>query len=165
MIKVTFQTFCGLIADWWRVWGVPLGGVQRWRHWGVTVLVVHLWAGEPLIVPGFAAAVSLAVYRALVPLQSALVLRLFQRAGPPGLLERVCRLWLGGAQQTSHRQHPLNGLCCAGWGRTFSVGGRRDSFLKKVPRWRRVHGGLSRILFYLFIWLNGPRIIRIFEEA
>lgn len=24
--------FCGLIADWWRVRGVPLGGVQRWRH-------------------------------------------------------------------------------------------------------------------------------------
>lgn len=79
---------------------MPLGGVQRWRHGGVTVLVVRLWAaavaaakgaGEPLIVPGFAA-VALAVHRALVPLQSVLGrLPLLQRralagTGPPGLL-------------------------------------------------------------------------------
>lgn len=34
--------FCGLIADWWGVGGMPLGGVQWWRHGGVTVLVVCL---------------------------------------------------------------------------------------------------------------------------
>lgn len=111
--------FCGLIADGWGVRGVPLGRVQRWRQRGVTVLVVRLWAGQPLIVPGLAAAVALTVHRALLHLQSTLVLRqLLGRAlagaGPPGLLGRGYLLRLGGAQQTSHRQHPLNGLFCAG---------------------------------------------------
>lgn len=63
--------FGGLVADWWRVGGVSLGGVQRWRHGGVTVLVVCLWAGEPLIVPGLTT-VALAVHGALVPLQAVL---------------------------------------------------------------------------------------------
>lgn len=103
---------------------MPLGGVQRRRHGGITVLVVRLRAvgvasaeraGQPLIVPGLAA-VSLAVHRAVVPLQVVLVLHglPLARAGPPGLLGRGYLLWLGGAQQTSHRQHPLNGLFCAG---------------------------------------------------
>lgn len=109
---------------------MPLGWVQRWRHRGVTVLVVRLWAagvapaegaGQPLIVPGLAA-VTLAVHRALLPLQAVLVLGrlpLLQRralagAGPPGLLGRGYLLRLGGAQQAGHGQHPLNGLFCAG---------------------------------------------------
>lgn len=137
-VKIMIWTFCGLIADRWGVGGVPLGWVQRRRHWGVTVLVVRLWAaavasaeraGQPLIVPGLAA-VTLAVHRALLALQAVLVLRclpLLQRralagAGPPRLLGRGYLLRLGGAQQTGHRQHPLNGLFCAGWGRTFSAG-------------------------------------------
>ena len=146
--KNNLQTFRGLIADRWGVGGVPLGGVQRRRHWGVTVLVVRLWAaavapvkgaGQPLIVPGLAA-VALAVHRALVPLQAVLVLRrlpLLQRralagAGPPGFLGRGYLLRLGGAQQTSHGQHPLNGLFCAGWGRTFSAGRTQDLFTSQV---------------------------------
>ena len=129
--KKKLETFRGLIADWLGVGGVSLGRVQRRRHGGVTVLEVRLWtggvastegAGEPLIVPGLAAAVALAVHRALVPLQEALVLprlpllhpRALARAGPPGLLGRGPLLRLGGAQQASHGQHPLKGLFCAG---------------------------------------------------
>lgn len=150
-VKMMIWTFCGLIADRWGVGGVPLGGVQRWRHRGVTVLVVHLWAvsvasveraGQPLIVPGLAA-VALAVNRALVPLQVVLVLRrlpLLQRralagTGPPGLLGRGYLLRVGGAQQAGHRQHPLNGLFCAGWGRTFSAGSTQDSITTLSFEW------------------------------
>lgn len=138
MIAMTLQTFCGLIADGWGVGGIPLGGVQRWRHCRITVLEVCLWAGglgsaegarEPLIVPGLTAAVALAVHRALVQqvvLVSHLVPLLHRwalaRVGPPWLLRWGYLLWLRGAQQTSHRQHPLNGLFCGGWGRTFSAG-------------------------------------------
>lgn len=112
---------------------MPLGGVQRGRHGAVTVLVVCLWAGsvalvqraggpqaESLIVPGLAAAVSLAVHGALVPRQPSLVLLPLLRrrglvvSGPPQLLGGGSLLWLGGAKQASHRQHPLNGLFCAG---------------------------------------------------
>lgn len=122
---------------------MPLGGVQGWRHRGLTVLEIHLRAaamapvkrtGQPLIVPGLPA-VALTVHGILVPLQVALVLhrlpllqqRTLAGAGPPGVLGRGHPLWLGGAQQAGHGQHPLNGLLCAGRGRTFSAGSSRNT--------------------------------------
>ena len=114
---------------------MPFGGVQGGRHGGVTVLVVCPWAGrvaqgtggsqgEPLIVPGLAAAVALAVHGALVPRDPPLVLQLVLAprlwgalagaAGPPRLLGVGALFWLGGAQQAGHREHALNGLFCAG---------------------------------------------------
>lgn len=125
---------------------MSLGRVQGRGHGGVTVLEVHLRAapaeraGQPLIVPGLPA-VALAVHGALAPLQVALVLRrlpLLQRAGPPGLLGRGRPLWLGGAQQAGHGQHPLNGLLCTGRGRTVSaVGGGSGTPSQRPPLDRR----------------------------
>ena len=130
-------TFGGLIADGRGVGGLPLGGVQGRRHGGVTVLEVPLRAavvagvqraGQPMVVPGLSA-VALAVHGALGSLQVALALRRLPlgRPGPPGVLGRGHSLWLGGAQQAGHGQHPLNGFLCAGRGRTFSTGGSRTS--------------------------------------
>lgn len=118
------QTFSGLVADGRGVGGVPLGWVQGGGHGGFTVLVVCPWVGvaqgdvgpqgEPLIVPGLAAAVALAVHGALVPLDPTLVLVLpVAWAGPPRLPGVGAFVCLGGAEQAGHGQHPLNGLFCA----------------------------------------------------
>lgn len=163
------QTFGGLVADRRGVGGVPLGRVQGRGHGGVTVLEVHLraapaeGAGQPLIVPGLPA-VALAVHGALAPLQVALVLRrlpLLQRAGPPGLLGRGRPLWLGGAQQAGHGQHPLNGLLRAGRGRTVSAGGRQDTVTKTATgrahscsRTRWCTHRLSGLSLCLSFWLH-----------
>lgn len=111
---IVCHTFCGLIADGRGVGGVSLGGVQGRRHVGVTVLVMVLWAGQALIVPGLSA-VALAVHGAGDSLLVGRRAPLARRAGgPPRFLGRGRLLRLGGAQQAGHGQHPLNGFFRAG---------------------------------------------------